>query len=121
MITVGVEQKSGAVTRRLTVSAPSIHRAVELASRSADEARVLFPIDGERFFAPVSCEGIRHGGRPQGGFNREGSPRCEALGTTKHASFGPGVPGNFSFFRRADCAGVRKARPPAASGACCMG
>ncbi len=61
MITVSVEQKQGTTTRRVSVSAPTIERAVEIARRGAEEARLLFPIDGERFFAPASGEGIRYG------------------------------------------------------------
>jgi len=64
VITVGVEQKSGTLTRRLTVSAPSIERAVEMAAWGADSARVLFPIDEAEFFAqrdyPVAKEGIAY-------------------------------------------------------------
>jgi len=60
MITVNVELKTGATTtRRLKVSARTIERAIEIAASFASEAgagssaRVLFPIDGEEFFAPV--------------------------------------------------------------------
>jgi len=60
VITVNVEQKSGTLTRRLTVSAPSIERAIQVAAYGADSACVLFPIDGEAFFAPVAKEGIAY-------------------------------------------------------------
>ena len=62
MITVGIEQKSGTLARRVTVNAPSIERAVEMAASQAgaDSARVLFPIDAEVFFTPASKEGIAY-------------------------------------------------------------
>jgi len=72
MITVTAELKTGPTTRRLKVSAPTIEMAISMASSFASEAggdssaRVLFPIDGETFFAPV--------GNPAGGI--EGA--CEA-------------------------------------------
>ena len=60
MITVNVELETGPTTTLcLKVSAPTIERAIEIASGFASEAgadssaRVLFPIDGETFFAPV--------------------------------------------------------------------
>ncbi len=53
MITLVVLQKKGPLTRRLTVSAASVERAVKIARCGAEEARVVFPIDGELFFAPV--------------------------------------------------------------------
>lgn len=64
MITVTVEQKQGSpkgvTTRQMKVSAPSIERALQIsgAGRPDTEARVVFPIDAEAFFAPVSNEGI---------------------------------------------------------------
>jgi hypothetical protein len=59
MITVTVEKRYGAATVRARVSAPTIERAVELASSyGIGEARVVFPIDGETFRAPVTREGI---------------------------------------------------------------
>ena len=53
MITVSVEVRTGSSTRTVKVSAPSIRRALELArSRTRGmEARVLFPIDPDEFFA----------------------------------------------------------------------
>lgn len=74
MITVNVELKTGTTTRRLTVSAPTIEMAIEIASSFASEAgadssaRVLFPIDGEAFFAPV---GNPAGGIDYAAMNRE--------------------------------------------------
>ena len=53
MVTLVVLQKKGPLTRRLTVSAASVERAVEIARCGAEEARVVFPIDGQLFFAPV--------------------------------------------------------------------
>lgn len=69
MITVTIEQKRGAFTRRVRVTAPSIERALQISGSeaSADEAnatqaRVVFPIDGEAFFAPpAASEGIDFG------------------------------------------------------------
>lgn len=60
MITVTVEQKNGATTRQMKVSAPSIGRALEVSgSNHPDiEVRVVFPIDAETFFAPTTSEGI---------------------------------------------------------------
>ncbi len=70
MVTLVVLQKKGPLTRRLTVSASSVERAVKIARCGAEEARVVFPIDGELFFAPVgeaggsakgsASEGIRY-------------------------------------------------------------
>lgn len=62
MITVTIEQKTGAVSRRLNVSAASIERALEIAGAGdpATRARIVFPIDGDAFFAPVTAEGIDH-------------------------------------------------------------
>jgi hypothetical protein len=53
MVTLVVLQKKGPLTRRLTVSAASVRRAVEIARFGAEEARVVFPMDGELFFAPI--------------------------------------------------------------------
>lgn len=62
MITVTVEQKQGAATRRMRVSASSIERALEIsgAGRPDTEVRVVFPIDAEAFFAPAIQEGVDH-------------------------------------------------------------
>ena len=53
MITVSVEVRTGPSTRTVKVSAPSIRRALELAGYGSlgVETRVLFPIDGDEFFA----------------------------------------------------------------------
>jgi hypothetical protein len=48
MICIRVEKCCGFVTVRFRVTAPSIERALEIAGEGA---RVLFPIDGEKFFA----------------------------------------------------------------------
>ena len=60
MITVTVEQKQGATTRQIEVSAPSIERALQISGsdRPDTEVRVLFPIDAEEFFAPTTRGGI---------------------------------------------------------------
>ena len=53
MITVSVEVRTGPSRRTVKVSAPSIRRALELAGSGSTgvEARVLFPIDLDEFFA----------------------------------------------------------------------
>ena len=48
MITVRVEKRYGAASMRFSVTAPSIEEALELAGEGA---RVVFPIEGEAFFA----------------------------------------------------------------------
>jgi hypothetical protein len=48
MISIRVQRRRGNVTVRFRVTAPSIERALEIAGEGA---RVLFPIDGEKFFA----------------------------------------------------------------------
>ncbi len=53
MITLCILQKKGPLTRRLTVSADSVKRALQIARCGADEATIVFPIDDELFFAPV--------------------------------------------------------------------
>ena len=58
MITVTVEKRYGAATVRAKVSAPTIERAVEIAGEGA---RLVLPIKGETFFAPVEKEGIDFG------------------------------------------------------------
>ncbi|CAN5625626.1 hypothetical protein BH24ACT20_BH24ACT20_00310 [soil metagenome] len=60
MITVTVEQRQGPTTRRMQVSASSIERALEIsgAGRSDTDVRVVFPIDAETFFVPMTHEGI---------------------------------------------------------------
>ena len=58
MITVTVEKRYGAATVRARVSAPTIERAVALAdSYGEGGVRVVFPIDGETFRAPVGGAG----------------------------------------------------------------
>jgi hypothetical protein len=47
MIEVSVQKRHGAATVRFGVIAESIERAIELAG---EDARVVFPIDPERFF-----------------------------------------------------------------------
>lgn len=61
MVTITVEKwygASGSTAVRARISAPSIERAVELAGPNIC---VIFPIDGETFFAPSSREGIDYG------------------------------------------------------------
>lgn len=58
MITVTVEKTCGAASIRARVSAPTIERAVVMAG---DGARLVLPIDGTTFFAPVTAEGIDFG------------------------------------------------------------
>ena len=48
MISIRVERRRGNVTVRFRVTAPSIERALEIAGEGT---RVVFPIDGEEFFA----------------------------------------------------------------------
>ena len=55
MITVTIEKRYGAATVRAKVSAPTIERAVEMAGEGA---RLVLPIDGGTFFAPVEKEDI---------------------------------------------------------------
>jgi len=43
MVTLVVLQKQGLLTRRLTVSAASVERAVQIARCGAEEARVYLP------------------------------------------------------------------------------
>ena len=57
MIAVTVEKNYGTATARMCVRAASIGRALRLAG---DDARVVFPIDPEQFFAAQNTpEGIR--------------------------------------------------------------
>ena len=58
MITVTVEQKRGACTSHVKVSAESIERAVEIVGRGADSARLVLPINGDEFFARAADEGL---------------------------------------------------------------
>ena len=55
MITVTIEKNYGAATIKARVSAPTIERAVAIAGPNA---RIEFPIDGERFFAATTDEGL---------------------------------------------------------------
>jgi hypothetical protein len=48
MISIRVQRRRGNVTVRFRVTAPSIERALEIAGEGT---RVVFPIDGEEFFA----------------------------------------------------------------------
>jgi hypothetical protein len=48
MISIRVQKRRGEATVRFRVTAPSIERALEIAGEGA---RVVFPIDGEEFFA----------------------------------------------------------------------
>ena len=48
MITLRVEKRYGTASMRFSVTAPSIEEALELAGEGA---RVVFPIEGEAFFA----------------------------------------------------------------------
>lgn len=49
MIAVTVEQKQGATTRQMKVSAPNIEQALQIsgAGRPDTEVRIVFPIDAE--------------------------------------------------------------------------
>ena len=53
MITVSVEVRTNTSTRTVKVSAPAIRRALKLAVEGSPgtQARVLFPIDLDEFFA----------------------------------------------------------------------
>ncbi len=100
MITVHVEQKSGALTRRLAVSAPSIERAVQIARCGADEARVAFPIDGEIFFDPVGDEGGDATGEANGEA-REGIRYDAMTGDEIEAAYEAGLPGAYEAYLEA--------------------
>lgn len=54
MICVSIEVREGALTRRVRITAPSIERALGIASagKPGREVRPLFPIDPESFFVP---------------------------------------------------------------------
>lgn len=54
MICVSIEIREGALTRRVQITAPSIERALWIASagKPGREVRLLFPIDPEAFFVP---------------------------------------------------------------------
>ncbi len=54
MISVTVEMREGAVTRRVQITAPSIERAMKMAGygKPGRRVRLLFPIDPEAFFVP---------------------------------------------------------------------
>ena len=51
MITIHVEKRYGSSTVRSCVTAPSIEQALKLAGEAA---RVVFPIDGQAFFASAA-------------------------------------------------------------------
>jgi hypothetical protein len=73
MIEVSVEKRHGAATVRFGVIAESIKRAIELAG---EDARVVFPIDPERFFVRGKRRRAPCGTRPR----RRRPPRREAPG-----------------------------------------
>ena len=54
MICVSIEVREGALTRRIQITAPSIERALEIASagKPGREVRLLFPINPEPLFVP---------------------------------------------------------------------
>ena len=58
MITVTIEKRYGAATVRAKVSASTIEWAVTMAGEGA---RLVLPIEGETFFAPVTAAGIDFG------------------------------------------------------------
>lgn len=58
MISMSVEQKSGAVTRYARVSASTIERAVELAAPKSGVVRVVVSIDGGVVPATLGPAGI---------------------------------------------------------------
>ena len=51
MITIHVEKRYGSSSVRSCITAPSIEQALKLAGEAA---RVVFPIDGEAFFASAN-------------------------------------------------------------------
>lgn len=58
MISIRVEKRRGEATVRFRVTAPSIERALEMAGEGT---KVLFPIDGEKFFADEANASTREG------------------------------------------------------------
>jgi hypothetical protein len=56
MISIRVQRRRGNVTVRFRVTAPSIERALEMAGEGT---RVVFPIDGEEFFADEATASTR--------------------------------------------------------------
>ena len=56
MISIRVEKRRGEATVRFRVTAPSIERALEIAGEGT---RVVFPIDGEEFFANEATASTR--------------------------------------------------------------
>ncbi len=54
MISVTVEMREGAVTRRVRITAPSIEEAMKMVGygKPGRRVRLLFPIDPEAFFVP---------------------------------------------------------------------
>jgi hypothetical protein len=54
MIRVTVEISEGALTRGVRITAPSVERALKIASagKPGRRVRLVFPIDPEVFFAP---------------------------------------------------------------------
>lgn len=59
MVRVTIEQKRGPVTRQVSITAPSIARALALAGagRNGIRAKVLFPINPEAYFTGQAAEG----------------------------------------------------------------
>ncbi len=92
MITLCILQKKGPLTRRLTVSANSVERALQIARCGADEATIAFPIDGELFFAHVGSPN-GDGGYAGGEAGGEGI-RYDAMTTDEvEAAHEAGLPG----------------------------
>lgn len=58
MVRVTIEQKRGPVARRVSITAPSIARTLELAGagRNGTRAKVLFPINPEAYFTGQAAE-----------------------------------------------------------------
>ena len=83
MIAVTIEKRYGAATVRARVSATTIERAVEMAGAGA---RLVLPIEGETFFAPVEKEGIA--------FERMSLDELEA-------AYEVGLPGAYEAYREA--------------------
>ena len=89
MVTLVVLQKQGLLTRRLTVSAASVERAVQIARCGAEEARVVFPIDGQLFFAPGGADGGSNNGEAREGIRYEAMTQEEV-----EAAYEANLPGS---------------------------
>ena len=101
MVTLVVLQKNGPLTRRLTVSAASVRRAVEIARCGAEEARVVFPIDGQLFFAPTGEAGGSTNGRANGDAVGEASEgiRYDAMTQEEiEAAYEANLPGSYEAY-----------------------